>query len=166
MWNHSETVSSDSLSELKVLRHDGDSLSVNSAQVGVLEKRNQVGLSCFLEGQNCLTLESDFLFELGRNLPNQSLEGKLPDQQVSLNKSTEKKGTPTAIVGELISSYALLEFSDLSQSNCSGFESVGLLDSGDDGGRLPGDFLGRKLLAGYFLGCGLPCSLLGASHLQ
>jgi hypothetical protein len=31
-------------------------------------------------------------------------------------------------------SYALLEFSDLSESNCSRFESVRLLDARDDGG--------------------------------
>lgn len=99
MWNHSEAVSSDSLGELKVLGHDGNSLSMNGAEIGVLEKRNQVGLGCFLKGQNCLTLESNFLFELSRNLPNQSLEGKLPDQQVGLNKSTQKKGMPTAAVG-------------------------------------------------------------------
>jgi hypothetical protein len=32
-----------------------------------------------------LTLESDFLFEFGGNLSYQSLEGKLSDQQISLN---------------------------------------------------------------------------------
>ena len=30
--------------------------------------------------------------------------------------------------------YALLEFSDLSESNCSRFESVGFLDTRDNGG--------------------------------
>lgn len=63
-------------------------------------------------------------------------------------------------------SYALLEFSDLSESNCSGLESVGLLDAGDDGGRFAGDLLCGQLLAGHFLGGGLPSGLLGASHLQ
>jgi len=59
-----------------------------------------------------------------------------------------------------------LEFSDLSEGDGSGFESVGFLDAGDDRGRLPGDFLGRKLLAGHLLCCGLPSGLLGSGHLN
>jgi len=58
---------------------------MDSAEIRVLEKRNEVCLSCFLEGQDSLTLESDFLFEFGGNLSYQSLEGKLSDQQISLN---------------------------------------------------------------------------------
>lgn len=65
-----------------------------------------------------------------------------------------------------VKSYALLEFSDLSESNSSGFESVGLFDPGDDGGGLASDFLGGKLLAGHLLGGGLACGLLGSGHLQ
>ena len=65
-----------------------------------------------------------------------------------------------------IMSYALLEFSDLSQGDGSGFESVGFFHSGDDGGRFPGDFLGGQLFSGHLLGCGLPCGLLGTSHFQ
>lgn len=63
-------------------------------------------------------------------------------------------------------SYAFLEFSDLSQSNCSRFESMGLLHAGDDGGRLSGDFLGSKLLAGHLLCCGLTGSLFCSGHHQ
>lgn len=59
-----------------------------------------------------------------------------------------------------------MEFSDLSEGDGSGFESVGFLDAGDDRGRLPGDFLGRKLLARHLLGCGLPSGLLGSCHLN
>ena len=82
----SESVTTDSLGKLKVLGHDGDPLSVDGAEVGVFEEGDQVGLSCFLEGKHCLALEPDFLFELGGDLPHQSLEGQLPDEQVGLNK--------------------------------------------------------------------------------
>ncbi len=64
---------------------------MDGAEIGVLEERNEVGLSCFLESKHSLTLESDFLFELSGNLTDQSLEGELPDQQISLNKSTKRE---------------------------------------------------------------------------
>lgn len=63
-------------------------------------------------------------------------------------------------------SYAFLEFSDLSQSNRSRFESVGLLHTGDDRSGLSGDFLGGKLLAGHLLCCGLTGSLFCSGHHQ
>ena len=59
---------------------------MNGAQVSVLEQGHKVGLSCFLKGENSLTLESNLLFKLSGNLPHQSLEGELSDQQVGLNK--------------------------------------------------------------------------------
>ena len=58
---------------------------MDSAEIGVLEKGDKVCLSSFLEGQDSLTLESDFLFEFSGNLSYQSLEGKLSDQQIGLN---------------------------------------------------------------------------------
>ena len=48
----SEPVSSDSLGELDVSGHDGDSLGVNGAQVGVLKERDEVGFSGFLESKH------------------------------------------------------------------------------------------------------------------
>lgn len=89
--DHSESVSSDSLGELKILGHDGDSLGMDGTKVGVFEKRNQVSFSRLLEGQNSLTLESDFLFPFLSDLSDHSLEGKLSDQQVGLNKNKERK---------------------------------------------------------------------------
>ena len=44
--------SSDSLGELHVLWHDGDSLGVDGAEVGVFEKSDHVGFSGFLEGKD------------------------------------------------------------------------------------------------------------------
>lgn len=89
--DHSESVTTDAFSQLEVFRHNCHSLGVDSAEIGVLEERNKVGLSCFLESQNSLTLESDFLFELSGDLTDQSLEGKLSDKQISLNKSSKEE---------------------------------------------------------------------------
>ena len=41
--------SADSASKLDVLGHDGDSLGMDGAQVGVFEKSDQVGLGGFLK---------------------------------------------------------------------------------------------------------------------
>jgi hypothetical protein len=86
--DHSESVTTDAFSQLEVLGHDCHSLGVDSAEIGVLEERNEIGLGCFLESQDSLTLESDFLFELSGDLTDQSLEGQLSDKQISLNKSS------------------------------------------------------------------------------
>jgi hypothetical protein len=59
---------------------------VDCAEVGVLEQGYQVSFGCLLEGQHGLTLETDLLFEFSGNLAYQSLEGKLADKQVGLNK--------------------------------------------------------------------------------
>merc|ERR1719464_2711195 len=49
----------DSAGELHVLWHDGDSLGVDGAEVGVLEKTNHVGLGSLLEGKDGGGLESE-----------------------------------------------------------------------------------------------------------
>ena len=43
------TLASDASGQLNVLRHDGDTLGVDRAQVGVLEQADQVGLGSFLQ---------------------------------------------------------------------------------------------------------------------
>ena len=43
------TLATDSARQLDVLRHDGDALGVNRAQVGVFEQTDQVGLGGFLK---------------------------------------------------------------------------------------------------------------------
>ena len=42
-------LASDTSGQLDVLWHDGDTLGVDSAQVGVLEQADQIGLSSFLK---------------------------------------------------------------------------------------------------------------------
>ena len=48
----SEAVSTDSLGELEISGHDGNSLGVDGAEVGVLEEGDQVSFGGFLEGQD------------------------------------------------------------------------------------------------------------------
>ena len=43
---------------MDVLRHDGDSLGVDSSEVGVLEQADEVGLGRLLKGEDCGALES------------------------------------------------------------------------------------------------------------
>ena len=139
----SESVSSDSLGKLDISGHDGDSLGVNGAQVGVLEEGNEVSFSSFLESKDGWALESEFLLELVSDFSDESLEGKFSDEEVSW----------------------LLIFSDFSKSDGSGFEAVGLLDTGGDGSALSGDFLGNQLFSGDLLGSGFSGGLFCSSHL-
>ena len=103
----SRSFSSDSSGELHVLGHDGYSLGVDGAEVGVFEESNEVALGGFLEGQDGGGLESQVALELRGDFSHQSLERKLSDEEFS----------------------ALLESSDFSESDGSRSESVGLLDS-------------------------------------
>lgn len=48
----SEPVTADSLGELKVSGHDGDSLGMDGTEVGVFEEGDEVGLSSFLKSQD------------------------------------------------------------------------------------------------------------------
>lgn len=45
------TLATDSSGKLDVLGHDGDTLGVDSAQVGVLKQTNKVSLRSFLQGK-------------------------------------------------------------------------------------------------------------------
>lgn len=46
------TLATDSSGKLDILGHDGDTLGVDSAQVGVLKQTNKVSLRSFLQGKN------------------------------------------------------------------------------------------------------------------
>lgn len=99
------TLSTDATSKLDVLGHDGDSLGVDSAQVGVLEKSNKVSLRRLLQSKNGRALESELSLKVLRDLANKSLKGELANQELS----------------------ALLIFSDFTQSHSSGSVSVRFL---------------------------------------
>jgi hypothetical protein len=44
--------------QFEVLLHDGGPVSMDCTKVSVLKETNQVSLSCLLDGQECLTLET------------------------------------------------------------------------------------------------------------
>ena len=80
----SETITSNSFGQLKILWHDSNSLGVNGAKIGIFEERNKVGFCCFLKGQDSLTLESNFLLELNSDFTDKSLERQFADEKISL----------------------------------------------------------------------------------
>ena len=138
--NHSGALSTDSAGELHVLWHDGDSLGVDGAEVGVLEKTNHVGLGSLLEGKDGGGLESELASVFGGDFSDESLEGELSDEELG----------------------GLLESSDLSKSDGSWSESVWLLDTSGGGGLLGSSLvcdvlswvLGAGVLAGGVFGAG------------
>ena len=139
----SGALTTDSAGELHVLGHDGNSLGVDGAEVGVLEETDHVGLGGLLEGKDGRGLETELVSELRGDLTDESLEGELSDEELG----------------------GLLEASDLTESDGARSESVGLLDA-TVGGRLGllGSSLVGDVLAGV-LGAGvLAGGLLGAGH--
>jgi histone H3 len=75
--------SSDSPSQLDILWHDGHTLGVDGAQVGVLEETNQVSLTGLLEGSDGCRLKPEISFEILSNFSHKTLEGQLADKQFS-----------------------------------------------------------------------------------
>jgi len=138
---HLTALSTDAAGELDVLGHDGDTLGVDGAQVGVLEEANKVGLSGLLKGKDSGSLEPQVGLEVLGDLADEALEGELPDEEL---------GT-------------LLVPTDLAKGDGSGAVPVGLLDSTGGGGALTGG-LGGELLPGGLASGGLACGLLGTGH--
>ena len=62
--------------------HDGHTLGVDGAQVGVIEQTNQVGLAGLLEGHDGRALETQVSLEVLGDLTDQTLEGQLADEQL------------------------------------------------------------------------------------
>jgi hypothetical protein len=135
------TLSTDAASQLDVLGHDGDTLGVDGAQVGILEQTNQVGLAGLLEGHDGRALEPQVSLEVLGDLTDKTLERQLADEQLG----------------------GLLVPSDLTESHCAGPVPVGLLDTPGGRGGLAGS-LGGQLLPGGLASGGLTCGLLGTSH--
>jgi len=120
---------------------DGDTLSMDCAKIGVLEKGDEVSLNGLLESTDGGRLESEVGLEVLGDLTNQTLEWKLSDQKLG----------------------GLLITTDLTESDRSWLVSVGLLDTSGRWGRLAGS-LGSKLLTGGLATGGLSGGLLGTSH--
>ena len=137
------TLATDTAGQLDVLGHDGDTLGVDGAQVGVLEQTNKVGLAGLLEGHDGRALEPQVSLEVLGDLTDQALEGQLADEQLS----------------------GLLVPPDLTEGHGTGPVPVGLLHTPGGGGGLAGS-LGGKLLPGGLASGGLPGGLLGTSHCE
>ena len=119
--------SADATGELYVLRHDGYSLGVDRTEICVLEKTNQVGFACFLQGHHSGALEAELSLEILGDLTDETLEGQLAD---------EKFG-------------ALLVAADFSEGNCAGPVAMRFLYPSSSRSTFPG-CLCRQLFSGGF----------------
>ena len=135
------TFSTDAAGKLNVLGHDGDTLGMDGTQVGVLKETNQVSLRGLLEGHDSRGLEAEVSLEVLGNFTDKALEGQLADEKLG----------------------GLLVTTDLTESNCAGTITMGLLDSSGSRGRLAGS-LGGELLPGGLASGGLASGLLGTGH--
>jgi len=135
------SLATDSAGQLDVLWHDGDSLGVDGAQVGVLEETDQVSLGGLLQSHDGGRLESEIGLEVLGDFTDQSLEGQLADQQLG----------------------RLLVSTDLTKSDGTGTVAVRLLHATGSGGGLAGS-LGGQLLSGSLATSGLAGGLLGSGH--
>jgi hypothetical protein len=137
------TLTADTTSELNILGHDGHTLGVDGAQVGIFEKTDKVCLGGFLEGQDGGTLETKIGLEILGNLTHKTLEGQLANEKVG----------------------GFLVTTNLTKGDSSGAVTVGLLDTSGGGGRLTSS-LGGKLLAGSLSSGRLAGGLLGTGHVD
>ena len=133
-------LTADAAGKLNVLGHDGDTLGVDGAQVGVLEEANKVGLGGLLKGEDGGSLEPQVGLEVLGDLADEALEGELADEELG----------------------GLLVPADLAKGDGSRAVPVGLLDSTGGGGGLAGG-LGGELLPGSLSSSGLTSGLLGTS---
>jgi len=127
---------------LNILGHDGDTLSVDCAQVGVFKETNEVSLRCFLQGSNGRTLETEVSLEVLSDFSHETLERQFPNKELR----------------------GLLVSSDFSKGYSSRPVTMRLLDTSSRWGRLSSGF-GCQLLSGSFTSSGLSSGLLGSGHL-
>ena len=135
------TLATDAARQLDILGHDGHTLGVDGAQVGVFKQTNQVGLAGLLQGHDCAALEAKIGLEVLSDLTNQTLERQLADEQFR----------------------ALLVATDLTQRDRSGAVAMRLLHTSGGRGALASRLSGQ-LLAGRLATRGLASRLLGTRH--
>ena len=135
------TFSTDAASQLDVLGHDGHTLSVDGAQVGVLEKSYQIGFAGLLQSHDSRALEAQIGLEILGDFTYQALEWQLADEKLG----------------------ALLVTADLTESHCTGPVPMGLLHASGSWSALSCS-LGGQLLPGGLPTSGFTGSLLGTSH--
>ena len=140
-WARSGALATDAASELDVLGHNGHTLGVDRAQVGVLEEADQVCLGGLLQGNDSRRLEAQVGLEVLGDLSDQALEGQLADQQLG----------------------RLLVAADLAERNGARAVAVGLPGAAGGGGGLARRVYG-ELLAGRLSSGGLASGLLCTRH--
>jgi hypothetical protein len=83
--------------KLDVLALDGDTLSMDGAEVGILEERDEVCLDGLLQGTDGRALEAEVALEVLCDLTDKTLEGELADQELGrllvATDLTESDGT-------------------------------------------------------------------------
>ena len=131
----------DAAGELDVLWHDGDSLGVDGAQVGVFEETDQVSLAGLLKGHDGRALETQVGLEVLGDFSDEALERQLADQQLG----------------------RLLVATDLTKGHGTGAVTMRFLDTAS-GRRALASRLGRQLLAGRLATGGFTSGLLGTGH--
>jgi hypothetical protein len=141
--NFLSSLSTDSAGQLDVLGHDGHTLGVDGAQVGVLEETNQVSLGSLLESHDGRGLEPQVSLEVLGDFTDQTLEGQFPDEELG----------------------GFLVTTDLTESDGSGPVTMGLLDSSGGRGALTGS-LGGQLFPGGLASGGLTSGLLCSCHFE
>jgi len=141
-WRFLSPLSTDPPCQLDILWHNGHTLGVNCAQVGVFEQTNQVSFAGLLKGTDGCTLEPEISFEVLSNFSHEPLEGEFTDEKLG----------------------GFLVTTDLTEGDGSRPVPVGLLDSTGGGRRLPGGF-GGQLLPGGLASGRLTGGLLGTGHL-
>ena len=135
------SLATDSSCQLDVLWHDGDTLGVDGAQVGVFEEADEVCFGGFLEGRDGGRLEPEVSLEVLGNLTDETLEWELTDEELG----------------------RLLVSTNLTESDGSRTVSVWLLDSAGGWRRLSGS-LGGELLSWGLASSGFSCGLFCTSH--
>ncbi len=80
---HLRALTTETTGELDVFALDGDTLGVDGAEVGVFKQGDEVSLNGLLEGADGGGLEAQVGLEVLCDFTNQTLEGKLADQELS-----------------------------------------------------------------------------------
>ena len=114
---------------------------MDGAEVGILEKADEISLRGLLEGHDSRALEAEIGFEVLGDLTDETLEGELADEKLG----------------------GFLVTPDLTESDGSGPVTMGLLDTSGGGGRFASG-LGSQLLPRGFATGGFTGGLLGTSH--
>jgi len=120
-----------------------DTLGVDGAKVGVFEERDKVGLNGLLKSADGRRLEAEVRLEILSNLTDETLEGKLADEELG----------------------GLLVATDFTESDGTRLIAMRLLDTAGGGGGLASG-LGSELLTRGLATSGFTSCLLGTGHCE